>query len=113
MLQGVHVAHPASCLALLSPATPPTVPLSLALLPAAAPPPTPCFPHGQTVDANVHGRLCTATRATDPPRFAAPASVPARIGRDARQLHDGAGEVEDTVALRTPVRVNTCRADSG
>ena len=68
---------------------------------------------GQTVDANVHGRLCTATRATDPPRFAAPASVPARIGRDARQLHDGAGEVEDTVALRTPVRVNTCRADSG
>ena len=36
--QGVHVAHPASCLALLSPATPPTVPLSLALLPAAAPP---------------------------------------------------------------------------
>ena len=68
---------------------------------------------GQTVDANVHGRLCNATRAADPPIVAALASVPAGIGRDGRQLRDGAGEVEDMVALRTPVRVNTCRADSG
>ena len=60
--QGVHVAHPASCLALLSPATPPTVPLSLALLPAAAPPPPPpAFP---TVKPSM--QTCTGDFALQP-----------------------------------------------